>query len=422
MAFYDKLTGTGNLEKFKIDAQELLGQDSYVLVKFDINRFKAVTTGFGTKEGERLLKMVSNNLRKFVGDKELFARASNDLFVILLKDAPDNQLRERLLYFQANINQDIAFGMTQYTISLAFGLYRLSAGEKELSKMLEFTELARLEAKKQQKNKIVFYRKEFSEAVIRVSNIESRMEQALFDGEFVAYFQPKYDLATGRAVGAEALARWITAEGIVEPGGFIDIFERNGFILKMDLYIFEHVCAKIRKWLDEGRRVLPVAVNVSRMHLLEPDFIENYRNIIAKYQVPPELLELELTENLPFTEEDFLLEILNNFKKIGIKLAMDDFGSGYSTLNILQNMPFDVLKIDQLFFQDRTGTGKGRNIIESVVLMAQKLGLEVVAEGVETESEVEFLQSIGCNYVQGYFFSKPMPLEEYESLLGTESF
>ena len=286
---------------------------------------------------------------------------------------------------------------------------------------MEFVDLARLEAKNKYRGGIVFYATDLGARTIREAEIENKMEQALHDHEFVVYFQPKYDLRTERPVGAEALVRWVTDQGIVMPGEFIELFERNGFVLKLDLYVFEQVCANIRKWLDEGLTILPISVNVSRLHLVDQDFINDYGAIINKYQIPPDFLELELTEHMPLASEDFLIETFNNLENLGVRLAMDDFGSGYSSLNVLHNMPFDTLKIDRLFFQNKTGSERGRRIIETIVFMAQKLAMDVVAEGVETKEQAAFLKAIGCNYVQGFLFAQAMPLEEFAALLRQES-
>lgn len=422
IAFYDRVTGAKNFEKFKIDAADLVKSGNYLLVMFDVNRFKLVTTAFGVKEGRRLLRQICRNMESVTAGNEFFAHGSNDLFMLLLKDTGDSQIREKLMRLQEEINRDMVLRKAPYTISLSFGVYRPTAGEEDLEKMIELVDLARIEAKKGQENSIVFYKTDLGEKILREGEIENRMEQALLNHEFVVYFQPKYDLRTGSAAGAEALVRWITDSGMILPGDFISIFERNGFIVKLDFYVFEKVCAIIRQQLDRGLKVLPVAVNVSRLHLLHPGFIDDYHKVIDKYQVPPELLELELTEYMPLATEDILIETLNDLKKLGVKLAMDDFGSGYSSLNVLHNMPFDTLKIDRLFFQDKTGSDRGRRIIETIVFMAQKLGMEVVAEGVETKGQADFLKAIGCNWAQGYFFAKPMPLEEYENLLGSENF
>lgn len=421
IAFYDKVTGVRNFEKFKIDAEELVKSGDYVLVMFDINHFRAVTTGFGPKEAKRLLRLLCRNLERGIAPDEILAHGSNDLFLLLLRDTGDNSIRERLLLMQEDIKGEISGSGALYNISLAFGVYRPSKNENDLEKMMEFVDLARLEAKNKYRGGIVFYATDLGARTIREAEIENKMEQALHDHEFVVYFQPKYDLRTERPVGAEALVRWVTDQGIVMPGEFIELFERNGFVLKLDLYVFEQVCANIRKWLDEGLTILPISVNVSRLHLVDQDFINDYGAIINKYQIPPDSLELELTEHMPLASEDFLIETFNNLENLGVRLAMDDFGSGYSSLNVLHNMPFDTLKIDRLFFQNKTGSERGRRIIETIVFMAKRLAMDVVAEGVETKEQAAFLKAIGCNYVQGFLFAQAMPLEEFAALLRQES-
>lgn len=420
IAFYDKLTGMRNFEKFKIDAAELVKGGGYVIVMFDINHFRSVTTGFGPKEGKRLLRLLCRKVADTIQGNEILAHGSNDLFILLLQDTGDAAIRKRLTDMQESIKSEIAKSAALYNISLAYGVYRPTKGEQDLEKMMELVDLARVEAKNGCRGGIVFYEADLGEGTIREAEIENKMDQALQNREFIVYYQPKYDLNTEKVAGAEALVRWVSDKGLIMPGEFIDLFERNGFVLKLDVYVFELVCADIRKWLDEGRKVLPIAVNVSRLHLLDPDFVSEYGAIISKYRVPPELLELELTEHMPMASEDFLVEVFNNIARLGVSLAIDDFGSGYSSLNILHTMPFDTLKIDQLFFHNKTSSERGRRIIETVVLMAQKLGMRVVAEGVETKEQVAFLKAIGCNLVQGYHFAKPMPSYEFEHLLSWE--
>ena len=387
---------------------------------FDINHFRSVTTGFGPKEGQRLLRLLCRKVAGAIQSSEILAHGSNDLFVLLLQDTGDAAIRERLYDLQESIKSEITKSTALYNVSLAFGVYRPTKGEHDMEKMMELVDLARVESKNGFKGGIVFYEADLGARTIREAEIENKMEQALQNKEFIVHYQPKYDLNTEKVAGAEALVRWNSDKGLIMPGEFIDLFERNGFVLKLDLYVFEVVCADIRKWLDEGRKVLPIAVNVSRLHLLDTDFVSEYGALISKYRVPPELLELELTENMPMASEDFLVEVFNNIARLGVSLAIDDFGSGYSSLNILHTMPFDTLKIDQMFFQNKTGSERGRRIIETVVLMAQKLGITVVAEGVETKEQVAFLKAIGCNMVQGFYFAKPMPSYEFEHLLSWE--
>lgn len=418
IAYYDPLTNAYNLAGFQHYATAAMKHSKgYVIAQLDVNRFKMINTGFGFKEGDRLLCLIAEQLNHCLGPKEYFAHEANDLFLLLLKDCGDEELCKRFYKLEMEINKKINEGMIRYHISLAVGICRPISYNETFTDIMGFAELARREAKKLEMNNIIFYENHLREALLRESEIENRMEEALVRGEFIIYYQPKYDLRNNQLVGAEALVRWQAGERLILPGEFIDIFERNGFIIKLDLYVFEQVCLKMRQWINEGRQLVPISVNVSRMHLLDPGFVLQYAKLIEDYHLPAELIELELTEDLPLEDEDAMLKILHNLKKLGVRLAMDDFGSGYSSLNFLQNMPFDVLKLDRLFFYDKTGSDKGRNIIASVILMANRLGLDVIAEGVETQEQADFLLAIGCNYVQGYYFSKPIPVKDFEEKL-----
>ncbi|MEG1726821.1 MAG: EAL domain-containing protein [Acidaminococcaceae bacterium] len=417
IAFYDALTGAGNLAKFKLEANKLLPRGDYVVVQLDINRFKAINNGFGSKEGDRLLRTVAQGVAQMLGKDELFARENSDWFILLLHNADNEHIKERLLALEAAVNDLICAGNRSYAIALTFGVYRFAREEVTVEDGMESAVLAHQAAKQQSSERVTFYEAHLREAILRENDIENRMEAALQNGEFVIFLQGKYNSLTETLIGAEALVRWQTPDGNMPPNAFIDTFERNGFILKLDRYVFEQTCQCIQQWQREGLRIVPVSVNISRTHLLDTGFIAEYSAIIEKYQVPPELLELELTENLPLDEISNLLPILDAIKRMGVTLSMDDFGSGYSSLNILRQLPFDILKLDRLFFQDQTNTDKGRNIIASVVLMARKLGLDVIAEGVETREQVDFLKSIGCYSVQGYYYAKPCAEQQFRRLL-----
>ena len=417
IAYYDQVTKIRNIEKFKLDADELITGGKYVVVVFDINHFRTVTATFGHNEGRRVLRLLSKKLNGVLGRDEMLAHASNDIFLLLLHDAADSELRQRLLGMQQMLRREIGRSGSLYKFSLAFGVYRLAPEERNMEGIIDLADIARLEAKNGRGGGVVFYKSDLGEKVLREAEIIGKTEKAFQNKEFTVFYQPKFALVSQKPAGAEALVRWQATEGMIMPGEFIDIFERSGFIQKLDLYVFEQVCADLRRLLDEGRRALPVSVNISRLHLLDSDFVKDYGRIIEKYGVPPALLELEITENMPIDSEDFLVEVFNSLADLGVTLAVDDFGSGYSSLNVLHDMPFNTLKIDRLFFQDKTRSSKGRRIIETIVIMAQKLGMAVVAEGVESREQADFLQAIGCDFVQGYYFAMPLSAKEYEALL-----
>lgn len=257
---------------------------------------------------------------------------------------------------------------------------------------------------------------------MREQEIINSMNTALLDGQFIIYIQPKYDLSTKLPAGGEALVRWKLPDGSMNsPGEFIPVFEKNGFITKLDLYVWEEVCIIIRRWLDEGRKVSPISVNISRVDLYNPKLAETLIELTEKYNIPPRLFNLELTESAYIDNPAVISQTIMKLQQEGFVIMMDDFGSGYSSLNFLKDINVDVLKIDMKFLSNTAIPGRGESIIASVVRMAKWLDIPVIAEGVETKRQADFLHSIGCEYCQGYYFAKPMPVQEYEKLMEEEN-
>ena len=254
--------------------------------------------------------------------------------------------------------------------------------------------------------------------LLKEQDIESHMEEALENKEFKVYLQPKYSPEGGRMGGAEALVRWISpTSGFISPGEFIPIFEKNTFIIQLDEYMLEEVCKLQRMWLDEGKTLVPISVNISRIHLLDEGLILMILHIVDYYKLPHDCIELELTESAFFDDKKKLIHTVEELKKNGFVVSMDDFGSGYSSLNTLKDLPFDVVKLDGEFFRKMEDQTRSRIIIEDTITLAKHLELQVVAEGIEEKEQVEFLKSMGCDLIQGYYFAKPMPAEEFGKLL-----
>ncbi|HIU64621.1 MAG TPA: EAL domain-containing protein [Candidatus Avacidaminococcus intestinavium] len=415
IAFYDKITGEANFDKFVLDAERLIKNDKYVVVMFDINNFHGIIALFGHNGIRRLLQKMCAELHKALGQKELLAHGGNDYFACLLYDADDDILIERLKTIQTELELMCERERFFCKLSLVFGIYRPTQEKLDIERMMDLADLSRMKAK-EEKKPIAFYKKIYQEALLQAAEIEAKMESALQKKEFFVVYQPQYALKSGNISGAEALVRWKDGDKVRAPSEFIGIFERNGFIIKLDMYVFEEVCRQLRAWLDEGIQVLPVSVNLSRLHLFSSNLVEDYEVLLKKYAIPPYLLELELTEEIPLNAEDYV-EILHKLAKTGMRLAIDDFGSGYSSLNVLHTMPFNTLKLDRMFFLDKLREEKGIHIVEAIVLMAHRLGMVVVAEGVETEKQIRFLQAIGCDLAQGYYYSKPILVESYKQLL-----
>ena len=249
--------------------------------------------------------------------------------------------------------------------------------------------------------------------------IVKNMKEALESGQFIIYLQPKYDMRDCSIIGAEALARWMhPKDGLISPGDFIPLFERNGFILQLDEYIWELACKTLREWLDKGYQPVPLSVNVSRLHLYDTDFCDKLLALINKYDLPPELLELEITESAYTENPQTLYGIMDRLQEAGFLFSMDDFGSGYSSLNILKDIPVNLVKIDLNFLQQaRRGIDVGRDILKGTIQLIHNIDLPVIAEGVESAEQAQFLLNAGCVHAQGYYYAKPMPIADFESLM-----
>ena len=285
----------------------------------------------------------------------------------------------------------------------------------ELRQMEDRAAMARKAAKKNSLSQILFYREQFKEQLYNRKFIEENMQAAIAGRQFKMYLQPKYSIAKNEIIGAEALVRWRHPErGMIYPDQFIPIIEENGFIQKVDYYIWEEACRFIKKCADANLPPIPVSVNVSRLHLRDNKCIGVLSDLICAYGISRKLLQLEITET---ADDRQITRKALQLKAEGFTLLMDDFGSGYSSLNILLETPFDVIKLDRKFIENMMVTKKGRLILEQVVSMAGKLKLGLLAEGVETKEQIAVLERIGCDQVQGYYYAKPMPAEEFLRLL-----
>ncbi|MBQ3583726.1 MAG: EAL domain-containing protein, partial [Lachnospiraceae bacterium] len=300
-----------------------------------------------------------------------------------------------------------------YEIILSVGIYIIDKVNYRMDTSIDRASLTKKSIKGKHSQIYAIYDEKIRQKVLRDQEIENMMERALRNEEFKVYYQPKYDSTTCELTGAEALVRWYNDEiGMIFPNEFISVFENNGFISELDKYMFEHVCMDIRSWLDEGYNVVPVSVNLSQLQLYNLRFVEEYKEILKKYDIPSEYIQLELTETTLFSKVNSLNKIIDELHKIGFKILMDDFGTGYSSLNMLKNVPVDILKLDKSFVDD-IGEPKGDIVVSTIVSLGQLLNMRIIAEGVETKEQYEFLRDIFCDEIQGYYFSKPIPEGEY---------
>ena len=418
---HDPVTGYNNFSKFKEEAVRLLetrGDRKYSLWYCDIRNFKFINDIYGYDTGDELLNYWAEIIAEGAHPDETFGRISGDNFAMLRRYDTENDLVTRFLRCSDMLSRFEGLANRRFRVEMIAGIYRVEGPEDLLSieDMLDRANLAQKSVKHLSGSKYALYSEEMRKQVLYEKSIEGCMEEALRRREFCLFLQPQVDIQRGnRLFGAEVLVRWNRPEyGLVPPCDFIPLFERNGFIVDLDAYVFEEACAYLASRRARGLPPLRLSVNVSRMSLAQGDFLDRYSSIRDKYGVAAGLLELECTETIVIRNFGLFREIMAALPSHGFRSAMDDFGTGYSSLNMLKEIVLDVLKLDIAFFRDTEGTPRERAVVESIVKMAHALGMATVAEGVEKEEQVGFLRSIGCNAIQGYVFSKPVPLELFE--------
>ena len=418
-AEYDVLTGILNKSKFFYNTRNMLnifGTEDFAFIRIDIEKFQLINSFFGMDEGDNLLKYMADYLQNV--EKEYryitYGRIEADIFAVCFSYKSEKEITDFVKKFTNQMEKyPLDFDITPF-----FGVYLVKNRDLSINEMYDKANLASKNCKGNYIQNYFFYTKEMSEEIIKEQHIINNMKNALKNEEFVLYLQPKYELQRNSIAGAEVLVRWITADGrMISPGEFIPVFERNGFILKLDQYVWEKTCQLLAGWRDEGRKIFPVSVNISRVSLYNPKIVDVICGLTEKYNIPPEWLQLELTESAYTGNPKAIKEMMEQLQKKGFSILMDDFGSGYSSLNVLKDIAVDVLKIDMKFLDGSGDDGRSENILASVVRMAKWLNMPVVAEGAERKEQVSFLHSIGCEYVQGFYFARPMPVKEYEKLL-----
>lgn len=415
----DPLTGLFTSELFYRTAEELILEhpaNTYLIACFDIDNFKAVNAQYGQKTGDFVLKKISNVITDFTNMYHGIAcHISADNFAMLLPSDTPHTLQKHM----GTLEDEFKTLGIHLKLQISIGRYIISDKQISFSDMMNKALLARRTIKGRYNVSVAYYDDEMKKKMDQEQQIISRMDYALSNHQFVAWLQPKYNHETGMMIGAEALTRWNCQEQktMIPPDVFIPVFERNGFIYELDKYIWNEVCSMLRQWLDEGKHVLPISVNVSRMDILQEDFYAVLTNLVETYNIPIDLLQLEITESAFSFDVVRITEIVEKLRLYGFTIEIDDFGSAYSSLNILKDVRADVLKLDMRFLSNEDSTGRGGNIIESVVRMSKWIGMEVIAEGVETKEQADFLSSIGCPFIQGYLYAKPMPVNEYSLLL-----
>jgi EAL domain-containing protein (putative c-di-GMP-specific phosphodiesterase class I)/GGDEF domain-containing protein len=413
--YTDVTTGGRNWLYFEKKGNKLLKKKSptsdYAVIHFKMRKYRSFCTCFGVREGEVLIEKLHSIMKKNIDYKELMVHKENATFGMLLSYRNEEELCKRIEALTESLNS-IFVSMKLY---FAVGVYKVHRKETDIEQLYNNAVLACDMLSEEAKTQIVFYDVEMNKRRLWERKVEDDMYSALTNHEFKVYLQPKISTGEECLAGAEALVRWIhPTEGFIPPNKFIPIFEKNGFILQLDDYMLEEIAKQQAAWIAQGRKVVPISVNVSRAHFTREDLAEHICGIVDKYQVPHNVIELELTESAFFDDKEVLLGTVKKLRESGFIVSMDDFGAGYSSLNSLKELQLDVLKIDADFFRGVDSEDRGMLIVSEVIDLAKKLNMKIVAEGIESREQVDFLAEQECDLIQGYFFAKPMPINEFE--------
>lgn len=415
IAYTDSITGYGTWDKFVLDAKSLLRHEyrRYALVSFDIDKFKAINDMYGHDEGNRVLKLIADTVNRNLQDGETFSRINSDNYYILMLYRSDSDTARRI----GSLIQAIEYEITEFVPVLSFGIYRITDKSVSIRRMGDLADIAKRTVKYGDDSAYTFYSESMLEKMREEKRIENEMQTALDMHEFSVFYQPKVSLdGKVNLTGAEALVRWIKDGTVISPGKFIPLFEKNRFIVKLDYYIMDQVCQKIKQWESYYPHLL-ISVNMSRAHLRDPQFVEKLNDICLSHGVSTSSIEIEITESAAYESLDVLTAVFKQLKDYGFHISIDDFGSGYSSLNMLKDLPADVLKIDRAFLAESNSNKRANDILGYVIRMAGSLGMHTICEGIETDEQAKLLGGLGCEMAQGFYFAKPMPSDSFEEIL-----
>ncbi len=419
-AYYDELTGLRNLAKFKIDVEKILRNNRkkrYYMVKGDIVNFKAVNELYDFNVGNEVLKTIALVGNEMNVCNFIQARMNSDEFIMFAESEFFEDMQKTSELYE-NRFRELLTCADGHQFSFRLGRYLIKPDDFDINSMVNDTNLAHSYAKTMGGKLVWDYDEAFKEHILKTTEITNRMKGALNREEFRVYLQPKYRVYDKKIISAEALVRWIDDNGnITFPNDFIPLFERNGFIIELDRYMLEKVCSLLSSWLSSDKPCIPISINLSRNNLANPNLANEIKAVADRYDVPHELIEIELTETGFADSDNRVKELLKQLKDDGFLVSIDDFGSGHSSLGLLKEFSADTLKLDRTFFVDHTDDIRGNLVVDGVVKIADSLDMFTVAEGIEDEAQHNFLKQIDCNAAQGYFYARPMPIYEFEDLI-----
>lgn len=423
MAFYDSLTKLPNRTLFMRKLDEEIewakrNNSNGAVFFIDLDNFKNINDTLGHNYGDKLLVYLSKKLKRLITSEDIICRLGGDEFLLIhaCSDCVEMERYAKKLLDLFDNSFEIDNKEMYVTASIGIAIYPKDG--EDSSEILKNADFAMYKAKELGKNRFAFYNESIYMQLERKTNIERILRNSIGNNELMIYYQPQYDANTEEIFGFEALLRLNSIElGFISPAEFIPIAEESRYISEIDLWILKEACLQCKEWMQKGYEFKSISVNVSSVDMQKNNFLENIKKILKETKISPDIIELEITETALMTSIDYNINELNELKKIGIRIALDDFGTGYSSLNYLRSIPINTLKIDKSFIDNITTSKKEESIMNNIIEMAHTMDLKVVAEGVETSNQLKVLKEKRCDYIQGYYFSRPLPPEEIEKLL-----
>ena len=420
LAYYDEFAGTMNINYFRKGVNQTLTKGNagqYAFVLMGIARYEYLRDFFGEDEISRILKDIASILKSNVKRDEYFCHNFGEEYDLLLSYHNRDELVARLKFLEGSLEtvNKSEGSSDKYALTFRYGVAFGGKDAYDFDTLMSRANMAHMEAKGKGPGAVEFYTEKMQSRIVDEKEIERDMYDALENKEFLVYLQPKFNLSTGLQAGAEALIRWMhPVKGLMYPGRFIETFEKNGFVTRLDMYMLEELCRRIKVWTGKGYRPMPLSLNISQQNLLNPEFVNDAIAITEKYGVSPNLIIFEMSEKVVTDNMSILNRIMEQMKDHGFVVSMDNFGTGSTSMNTLYNVPVDELKIDRKFLLNAEKTDRGQNVIQSVIEMAKRLKIDVVSEGVENKQQAILLREMGCDMIQGFAFSEPLPEHEYE--------